>query len=203
MFIVGLTGGIGSGKSAVADMFREQGITVVDADIAARQVVVKGSPALSAIANHYGRDILLPDGTLNRSKLRDIIFADETAKQWLEALLHPLIGKWIKEELASAASPYAILESPLLIEAGQDQLSDRILVVDLPEILQQQRAAARDNADPEQIRAIMASQLPRNERLAKADDIVDNSETLEQTREQVLQLHQQYLKLASHDQSKH
>lgn len=196
MFILGLTGGIGSGKSIVADYFRTLGITVVDADVAARQVVVKGSPALAAIAGHYGNEILLPDGALNRAKLREIIFADQAERLWLEALLHPLISDWIKAALAAATGPYAILESPLLLETTQHRLVNRILVVDVPESLQEQRATARDLSSREQIKAIIASQMPRQQRLANADDIIDNSGSLEQTHQQVLALHQHYLQLA-------
>ncbi len=201
MFVVGLTGGIGSGKSLVADCFREQGITVVDADQAARQVVLKGSEALAEIARHFGEGILLPDGTLDRGKLRGIVFNNASEKRWLESLLHPLIGEWLADQLNSATSPYAMLESPLLIEANQDQRTHRVLIVDVPESLQLKRAANRDNNDPEQIRAIMDSQLSRTERLRCADDIIDNSGAIEETRRQVLDLHQRYLILAEEQQT--
>lgn len=196
MFTVGLTGGIGSGKSLVGDLFRALDITVVDADIASREVVVKGSPALANIADHFGGGILLPDGTLDRRQLRECIFANAAEKTWLENLLHPLINNWIREQLNASASPYAVLESPLLLEIDQHKIANRVLVVDVPEQLQLQRASSRDNGNPEQIKAIMATQLPRDERRAQADDIIDNSGSIESTQQQVFQLHGNYLEYA-------
>lgn len=197
MFIVGLTGGIGSGKSAVADCFRQLGITVVDADIAARRVVEKGTSALAAIADHFGRDILLSDGTLDRAALRHRIFDNGEDKAWLEGLLHPLINQWIQDQLAAAPGPYAVLETPLLLESGQRRLVHRILVVDVPEATQLARASQRDGNSEAQIRAIMAAQLGREERLAGADDVIDNSGDLDTLKQQVQALHQNYLQLAS------
>lgn len=196
MFVVGLTGGIGSGKSAVADCFLALGITVVNADTASRKVVEKGMPALNAIAGHFGEDILQADGTLNRAALRRRIFTDPSEKAWLESLLHPLIGQWIQEQLASAEGPYVILESPLLLETGQHKLADRVLVVDVPESVQLERAMARDDTTEEQIRAIMAAQLSREDRLAGADDIIDNSGPKEKLHDKVKVLHDAYLKMA-------
>ncbi len=196
MFILGLTGGIGSGKSTVAAAFSQQGIEVIDADTAARDVVTAGSPALEKIAEHFGEDILLADGNLNRAKLRAIIFAKPEEKKWLESLLHPLIERQIQRQLKQASSPYAILESPLLLETSQHQLVDRILVVDIPETLQLQRASARDSNSEQQIRAIMDTQLSRQQRLNRANDIIDNSHSEEETREQAMGLHQKYLEIA-------
>lgn len=193
--IIGLTGGIGSGKSAVAEQFRELGIEVVDADQASRQVVQPGSPALAKIAEHFGAEVLLSSGELNRPALRKIVFDNENERRWLEQLLHPLINRWIQDRLAAATSPYAILESPLLLEGKQREMVARVMVVDVPEALQIERASRRDANSEDQIKAIIASQMPRQQRLAKADDIIDNSGSLDNLREQVAALHQQYLQL--------
>lgn len=174
-YIVGLTGGIGSGKSTVAAEFRHLGIHTVDADYASRAVVEPNMPALADIATHFGKDIVLPSGQLNRAKLREIIFADAEQKAWLEALLHPLISKWIIAQLASADSPYVILESPLLFETEQHLLVNTILLVDLPVDQQIERASARDGNDKQQIERIIASQMPRQEKLAKANWVFDNA----------------------------
>lgn len=196
-FIVGLTGGIGSGKSAVAALFRELGITVVDADIAARKVVEPGTPALTAIANHFGADVLQNDGTLDRAALRKIVFNSAEQRKWLEQLLHPAIGEWIASELAAASSPYAILESPLLLETAQHKMIDRALVVDVDEQVQISRASARDGNTPEQIKAIIATQMSRQLRVARGDDVIDNSGSLAALSEPVHALHDKYLKLAA------
>lgn len=196
MFVVGLTGGIGSGKSAVADCFSGLGITVVNADTAARRVVEPGSSALGAIASHFDGAMLLPDGSLDRAAMRQRIFADPVAKRWLEQLLHPLIGQWIAEQLAAAPGPYAILESPLLLESSQRNNVNRVLVVDVPEAVQIARASARDASPEGQIRAIMASQMSRAERLAGADDVIDNGGSLDDLAAQVAALHQRYREMA-------
>lgn len=196
-YIVGLTGGIGSGKSAVAERFRQLGITVVDADVCARIVVEVGKPALQAIAEHFGGEILQADGALNRAALRQKVFADEAERKWLEALLHPLIFEELWTQLQSAQSPYAILESPLLIEAGQHAICQRTLVVDAPEALQLARAMSRDNNSAEQVKAIMATQATREQRLAKADDVVTNDSDLAHLHQQIDALHQRYLLVAN------
>ena len=197
MFVLGLTGGIGSGKSAVAACFKQYGIKVVDADIAARKVVEPGMPALQAIAEHFGEQVLQADGTMDRAALRSIVFDDEQQRHWLEQLLHPAIGKWIAAELASASSAYAILESPLLLETEQRKSTQRALVVDVSKELQIERATARDDNSREQIEAIIAAQLPREERLARADDVIDNSGSLEDLQKAIEILHQQYLDIAA------
>lgn len=200
MFVVGLTGGIGSGKSEVSRRFEALGIHVVDADIVAREVVEPNQPALQQIKNHFGESIFNEDGTLNRSQLRSIIFAQPEQKKWLENLLHPIIRGLTIQQLQEAKSPYAILSSPLLLETAQHQLTDRILVIDTSEELQLARASARDNNNAEQIKAIMASQMSRAERCAKADDIILNNGNLEDLDQQVNQLHTTYLQLAEqHD----
>ena len=196
-FTIGLTGGIGSGKTAASDRFQNHGIAVVDADIAARVVVEPGRPALSAIADHFGEDILLADGGLNRAALRNVIFNDPEQKSWLEALLHPLIAKEITAGLQQASSPYALLVSPLLIESSQKDRCHRILVVDVPEALQIQRTAARDNNDPEQVKRIIASQASRQQRLELADDVVENDGSLQQLHQKIDDLHRRYLQLAA------
>lgn len=197
MFVLGLTGGIGSGKSAVAACFKKYGIKVVDADIAARKVVEPGMPALQAIAEHFGEKVLQADGTMDRAALRSIVFNDEQQRHWLEQLLHPAIGEWIAAELASANSAYAVLESPLLLETAQRKSTQRALVVDVSKELQIERATARDDNSREQIEAIIAAQLPREERLARADDVIDNSGSLADLESAVKTLHQQYLKIAA------
>lgn len=196
-YIVGLTGGIGSGKSAAAERFRALGIQVVDADVCARIVVEPGKPALQAIAEHFGSAILQADGSLDRAALRQKIFADAAERQWLEALLHPLIFEEMWSQLQAAQSSYAILESPLLIEAGQRAICQRVLVIDAAEETQLARATVRDKNSVEQVRAIMATQATREQRLAKADDVIGNDGDLAHLHAQVDTLHQQYVALAA------
>lgn len=197
MYIIGLTGGIGSGKSTVANCFSQLGIDIVNADEAARHVVEKGSPALSKIATHFGSKACLEDGTLNRAFLRKEIFEHPDKRQWLEELLHPLIKTWIQEALENSSSSYTILESPLLLETNQHTLADRILVVDVPEEIQISRAMQRDGNNNQQIEAIIDTQISREERIKRADDIIDNSGSSESLPEKVQALHQTYLQLAS------
>ena len=194
-WILGLTGGIGSGKSAAAAHFIQLGIDLVNADQAARWVVEPGRPALAQIAEHFGADILQADGSLDRAALRARIFQDAGERRWLERLLHPLIRQEIIEVLARATSPYAILESPLLIESGQSQLCQRVLVIDVPEAVQISRTVSRDGNDEAQVRAIMAAQASRSERLAKADDVIVNDRDLAWLQQEVERLHRFYLTL--------
>jgi dephospho-CoA kinase len=194
-WILGLTGGIGSGKSAAAAHFVQLGIDLVNADQAARWVVEPGRPALAQIAEHFGADILQADGSLDRAALRARIFQDAEQRRWLERLLHPLIRQEIIEVLARATSPYAILESPLLIESGQSQLCQRVLVIDVPEAVQISRTVSRDGNDEAQVRAIMAAQASREERLAKADDVIVNDRDLAWLQQEVERLHRFYLTL--------
>jgi dephospho-CoA kinase len=194
-WILGLTGGIGSGKSAVAEQFASLGVHMVDADQAARWVVEPGRPALLQIAQHFGDGVLLPTGELNRAALRERIFADPAERQWLERLLHPLIRSEIADHLARADSPYAIMISPLLIESGQYRTVDRVLVVDVPEMLQIVRTVARDQASEEQVRAILKVQAAREERLRHADDVLVNDRDLSWLRSEVERLHHFYLQL--------
>jgi len=192
-FIVGVTGGIGSGKSAVTERFARLGITVVDADLAARVIVEPGGPALDAIAEHFGRDILQSDGTLDRAALRQRVFADERERQWLEQLTHPLIGLEILDQMAASRSPYTILSSALLLETSQKDLADCVVVVDVAEAVQLQRTMQRDANDEDQVRRIMAAQMPRDDRLQQADIVIDNSRSLTQLDEVVAELHKEFL----------
>ncbi|AYF35029.1 dephospho-CoA kinase [Vreelandella alkaliphila] len=192
--VIGLTGGIGSGKSTVARAFGEQGIGWVDADDVAREVVAVGEPALAAIAEHFGTDVLNSDGTLNRSALRTIIFEDPAQRQWLESVTHPQVRERLLLHLdrLQAQSPYVLLVSPLLFESGQDKLVNRTLVIDVPESLQLARTLARDGVSESQVRAILAAQLPREERLAKSNDVIDNSGDHANMMRQVIQLDRRY-----------
>ena len=194
--IVGITGGIGSGKSAVTDRFAALGITVVDADLAARVIVEPGRPALDAIADHFGNHLLLADGHLDRAALRTLVFADEEQRKWLEQLTHPLIGEEIVAQLAASPGPYTLLSSPLLLETSQKALTDLVVVVDVPEAVQLARTMARDNNDEGQVRRIMAAQMARGERLAQADIVIDNAKPLAALDEVVAQLHNQFLQRA-------
>lgn len=194
--IIGLTGGIGSGKTAASDFFQSQGIWVVDADIAARTVVASGSELLAEIQKHFGDDALLPDGTLNRGWLRQQIFEQPEQRQWLEALTHPAIRRQIIAELARADSAYSILVSPLLFESGQDKLTTRTLLIDAPEALQLQRTTRRDNNSNDQVSAIIAAQMPRTERLQRSDDVIVNDLGFDHLHRECLKYHQRYIALS-------
>ena len=199
-YVVGLTGGIGSGKSTIAELFAELGVPIIDADLVARQVVEKGSPLLAKIAAHFGPEILLEDGALNRAALREKIFANETQKDWLNQFLHPAIRHEMLRQLAAQQAPYCIFMVPLLIENNLTALCQRILVVDVLEHTQVERACQRDNNQVEQIKRIMQSQVRRQERLKYADDVINNNEdliaSLPQLKQKVLDLHHLYLQLA-------
>ncbi len=196
-FIVGLTGGIGSGKTTVANIFAAYGVTLIDADIIARDIVKPQTPALVKIVERFGNNYLGADGYLDRAKLREKVFNDSTAKQWLNNLLHPLIRSTIVKELSAAKSAYCLLIAPLLIENKLTHYVNRVLVVDVDEKTQLTRAMLRDNNSQTLIKNIMKSQLPRQERLAVADDIIDNTVALDKVHKQVEKLHQFYLNLAS------
>ena len=192
-FIVGITGGIGSGKSAVTQRFQQLGITVVDADLAARVIVEPGKPALTAIAEHFGEDIIQADGTLDRAVLRQRVFSADDERLWLEQLTHPLIGQEIIDQMAASASPYTILSSPLLLETSQKDLTACVVVVDVPEDLQVQRTMQRDDNDEAQVKRIMAAQMQRDARLALADIVIDNSRSLQELDAVVEELHKEFL----------
>lgn len=194
--IIGLTGGIGSGKTTVANIFGKLGVDIIDADIIAREVVAIGSPALKSIEQHFGKDFLLEDGQLNRKLLRARIFSDADAKQWLNSLLHPLIRHSIISQTDSAKSPYCLLVAPLLIENQLLKLVNRVLVIDVTEQTQIDRTTLRDSNSEKQVKAVMASQISRTERLAAADDVIDNNDsTLDEIESLVSKLDKKYLTL--------
>ena len=195
MLIIGLTGGIGSGKSAVSDKFKSLGITVVDADVAARTVVEPGQPALAEIERHFGSNILNQAGVLDRAQLREIMASDSEERVWLESVLHPKIGEQIAKELNESTSPYTIYVAPLLLETNSQKMCSRVLVVDVPKEIQIQRTAERDKVSEIQIEKIVAVQMERKERLEKADDVLVNTGTIKELEEQVVKLHQKYLEM--------
>jgi len=194
--IIGLTGGIGSGKTTLTDYFSHLDVDVIDADIIAREVVDVDSPALKAIAKHFGKDYLHTDGHLNRALLRNRIFSNEADKLWLNDLLHPLIRANIVNQTKSATSPYCILVAPLLIENNLHALVDRILVVDVNEATQLKRAMLRDSNSEKEIKAIIASQTNRTARVQAADDVINNDDcSLSEIKAAVSGLHKKYLAL--------
>ena len=196
-YLVGLTGGIGSGKSTIANSFKRLGVKVVDADQAARAVVAPESNALKEIITHFADEQLLVNGQLNRAALRQIVFNNPEQKNWLEKLLHPLISDWISMKIEQpTSSPYIILESPLLFETDQYKRVDISLVVDLPSEQQKDRASNRDGVSLDQIQSIIESQMSRQEKNALADYIFDNSLAIESIDKRVLELHQQFENLA-------
>ncbi|MGY3959893.1 dephospho-CoA kinase [Aeromonas popoffii] len=198
MYVVAVTGGIGSGKTTIANQFAALGIDVVDADVIARDVVEPGAPALAAIATYFGPDVIAPDGQLDRRSLRERVFSDTNAKAWLNALLHPLIRQEMLRQCAAARSPYCLLVVPLLVENKLAGLANRVLVIDVDEATQIERTCRRDGVSAEQARAIIAAQASRSERLAAADDVIDNhngSQMAIKTR--ILALHETYLAFAS------
>lgn len=195
--IIGLTGGIGSGKTAVSDRFNALGIHVVDADIAARTVVEPNKPAWLDIKEYFGADVLLADQTLNRAWLRKQVFADQEKRKKLEEFTHPRIRDEIIRDLNSSKSAYTLLASPLLIESGQAALVSQVIVVDVPETVQIERTCSRDNNDIEQVQRIIAAQLPREQRLSYADWVIDNGQPLETLDSRIEALHQELLQLES------
>lgn len=199
-YIVGLTGGIGSGKSTIANLFAKLGVPLVDADIVAREVVEKGSPLLTKIAEHFGDQILTAQGELNRAALRERVFHNESEKQWLNNLLHPAIRERMQQQLAVQTAPYTLFVVPLLIENKLTTICDRILVVDVSPQTQLTRAAQRDQNNPEQIQRIMNAQVSQQERLKWADDVINNDTELTQNllhlQQKVLELHRFYLQQA-------
>ncbi|MDP0588720.1 MAG: dephospho-CoA kinase [Candidatus Endonucleobacter bathymodioli] len=195
-YIIGVTGGIGSGKSTVTGFFAAHGIIIIDADVIARTIVEQGKPSLNSIEKRYGKTILSKDGRLDRKRVRGIIFKDLEEKIWLEKLLHPEINNLIRQKLTTISSPYGILSSPLLIKTSLHQFIDRILIVDVSEEIQLERTVSRDNVAEEQVQAIIKSQPSREYRLKFADDIVDNSGLLNELYKAVNNLHILYLQLA-------
>ena len=193
MFVVGITGGIGSGKSAVTDHLETMGITVVDADKVARVVVEPGTSGLAAIVEHFGSDILLADGDLDRAALRKIVFDNPDERKVLEGITHPRIRDEIARQLSEATSPYVVLSSPLLLESGQNTFADYVVVVDVPEDVQLTRTMARDDNSEVLVKQIMAAQLDRQTRLARADTSITNDASLNTLHERVEALHEDLL----------
>ena len=208
MNIVGLTGGIGSGKSTVARLFGDLGVHWVDADDVAREVVEPGTPALAGIAEHFGNEILTSDGALDRAQLRGIVFEKPEERVWLEGLLHPIIREELIRQLNPPLSPspspaggeggeyelpYVLLVSPLLLETDQHELVDRIIVIDVPKTVQLERTMARDTNSREQVERIIAAQMSREDRLARADEVVNNDRPLDDVTRQVRELHERLL----------
>jgi len=191
MLKVGLTGGIGCGKTTVANLFAEKGVPVIDADQISRQLVEPDRPVFWAIVRHFGEDVLL-DGQLNRRMLKERIFLRPDEREWLENLLHPLIYQEIQGQVASFSAPYCLLVVPLLLETGRRDLVDRLLVVDCPPEVQRQRIGIRDGLDDKTINLILAAQLSREQRLAAADDVVENFDELAALRPQIDRLHCRY-----------
>lgn len=198
MLVIGLTGGIGCGKSAAAEIFAQLGVAVIDTDQISRRLTEAGQPALAAIREQFGGDYFLPDGNLDRARLRHRVFSDPEAKSKLERILHPLIKEEVRRLLAEVLAPYAIVAVPLLLETGNyGDLVQRILVVDCTESQQVERVVARSKLSADEVRAIMAAQIGRSERLRMADDICNNDGDLHGLRRQIVELHQKYLGLRS------
>ena len=196
MLKIGLTGGIGCGKTAVANLFRSQGTAIIDADEIGHALVEPGQAGLKDIVHRFGTSVLGPDGHLNRAALREIVFGSTTKRKELEAILHPLIYRRIEIEIGQTSGPYCIVCVPLLIETDRADYFDRILVVDCPEILQFVRVKARDRLDDDQISRILESQAGRKERLSAADDVISNDAELSSLDNQVEKLHNFYLRLS-------
>ena len=197
-FIVGLTGGIGSGKSAAAQVFEELGVAVIDTDAIAHALTGPGGAAIEPIRAAFGADYITADGALARARMRDLVFSDDAKKRLLESILHPLIRARSEEQVLAAPSPYVILMVPLLVESGTYRARcQRVLVLDCPEETQIARVTARSGITAAQVRAIMATQVTRAERLAAADDVIDNDRDLAHLRRQVEALHLRYLQLAA------
>jgi dephospho-CoA kinase len=194
--VIGLTGGIGSGKSAAASLFSKLGAPIIDADAIARQLVEADEPALAEIGRSFGTDVLTATGELDRAALRRIVFADSAERGRLEAILHPRIRQQIQNEINKVQAPYCIVVIPLLLETGQSDLVDRILVMDVPLATQISRVASRNRLPREEILAIIEAQVSPGTRLAAADDIIENSGGLNELASQVGQLHAKYLEIA-------
>ncbi|MEZ2756595.1 dephospho-CoA kinase [Providencia vermicola] len=195
-YIVALTGGIGSGKTTIANNFAKFGVPIVDADVIARQVVEPNTPAFDAIRSHFGKEIISLDGTLNRGLLRDIIFSNTNEKKWLNTLLHPLIQQETQKQLYQDNYPYVLWVVPLLIENNISHLADRVLVVDVTPEEQIQRTIKRDNTSLEQVKNILNAQVSREKRLSYADDVITNHTKDTSIQDKVANLHNKYLTLA-------
>jgi dephospho-CoA kinase len=188
--LIGLTGGIGSGKTAAANHFEVLGIDIVDADLASRAVVEPGQPALDSIAEHFGETIIGADGGLDRAQLRKLVFADGSERKWLQRLLHPLISEYLAGQIRNSSSTYCLLVNPLLLESGQSQWCKKIIVVDTPVETQIQRTMSRDDNDRDQVQSIVNAQMNRQDRLAAADFILLNDQGINELQVNVENIHQ-------------
>lgn len=195
-YIVALSGGIASGKTTVANLFAQLGVPVVDADIIARQLVEPSSLALQHLISHFGSQILLPSGELNRAKLREIIFRSDKERQWLNQYLHPLIQQETQRQISQLNAPYVLWVVPLLIENNLQSLANRIVIIDTPEEIQQNRLQLRDNIDKNLAKNMILSQTTNEKRLSYADDIINNNNQIADLKVQVENLHNMYLKLS-------
>lgn len=198
MLLVGLTGGIASGKTLVSDCFADLGVPVLDADVLAREVVEPGSKGLDALVDYFTTDILTPSGDLDRAALRQIVFANPAERAFLDKTLHPLIREVSDQCIEKArqqAHPYLIYAVPLLLETKQQERFDRVIVVDVPESLQLERLTQRDGGSLDEAKSILAAQAKREERLKIADDVIDNTGTVDETRQLVKELHEFYLQI--------
>jgi dephospho-CoA kinase len=196
MLVIGLTGGIASGKTTVAEFFSKEGIEIIDADIGAHEVVRPQTNTLKKIVAHFGKEILSTDHTLNRQALRKIILNNAKEKKWLEDLLHPLIRDWMKEKINQAQSPYCIAAIPLLIETLPNPLIDRILVIDCKESFQIKNLMARDHCTEAEAQLFLKNQATRDERLKQANDVIQNDQDADALNSAVKKLHEQYIELA-------
>jgi dephospho-CoA kinase len=196
MLKIGLTGGIGSGKSTVANLFRLHNVDVIDADKIAREIVASGTPAFKEIIDHFGKKLINKNNELDRTALRNLVFNDPKELEWLNQCLHPKIRAEINRQANNASGPYVILDIPLLFENKLEHLVHRILVVDVPEKVQIDRVMARDNSTEQLVKSIMSKQVSREYRLSRADDILDNTQSLEQLKHKVNELHQKYRVMA-------
>ena len=199
MLRIGLTGGIGSGKSTVCDIFRELEVPIIDSDEIARDLVEPGSHALQQIIHLFGAQVLLEDGRLDRAQMRELVFGSECKRKQLESLLHPLIRQEMQRQISTLNAPYVILAIPLLLEKQWQQQLDRVLVIDCSEAQQRERANKRDGSSRQTIERIIASQIQRKDRVSAADDIIDNSGALDSLRVQVERLHHRYLTLGANN----
>lgn len=196
MFTVALTGGIASGKSEVERRFAARGVEIIDADLVAREVIAVGTPGLARIVAAFGSTVLGPDGALYRKAMRERVFADADARHRLESIIHPLVRTTLQERAARVRSAYGMLVIPLFVESGEYHWVDRVLVVDVPRETQIQRLCARDGITEELAEAMLAAQASREQRLAIADDVIDNTTSLEALDDNVEALHRHYLSLA-------
>ena len=195
-FAVGLTGGIGSGKTTISDLFAELGVDVIDTDEISRALTGKAQPAVAQISEQFGPDVVAGDGSLNRDRMREIAFSDPEARKKLQGILHPLIRAEVQRRLAASANLYALVVVPLLVESRGYDFADRVLVIDCSEEQQIERVMHRSGLSRDQVKAIMATQASRSERLAAADDVINNDGEIADLRSQVEKLHRQYLSLS-------